>query len=259
MKKNILMLCLGAIAMSLMAFSYMSWNQAAPTSPTNPMNDISLITNPPSYVSLVYNIDSRFLANVTKEDLHNATSVLDIIPKSATDWWDIDFATVTVSVLNDLGEISEIGYEKELNAAQIKLLQSINYSNNFYIRALSKTTHPDSKILDNHVYYFTVIPEKEAEYPSGHDAIISYVQEHIQEYTYFIKDEKLKAGRVSFIVTKEGEIANVRLDSTCGYPQIDNHLMKLIQDIPEKWNPATNSKGEKIAQELIFFFGKQGC
>jgi hypothetical protein len=33
----------------------------------------------------------------------------------------------------------------------------------------------------------------------------------------------------------------------------------MITNMPGKWNPATNSKGEKVDQELVFFFGRQGC
>ncbi len=242
MKKNILIFCAVLTTFSLMAFGYINWSN-------NKQVDLDL----------VYNVDSRFMTTITKEDLHKATSVLDIVPKKAEGWWEVSFQTVTVAVLQDGDEISVIGDDKVLNAAQIKLLQSTDYSTNFYIKARGKNKHPDTGKIEDYVYYLTVIPEKEAEYTSGHDALIAYLKENSKEKTAIIKEDKLQPGKVSFTITKEGTIANVKLTSTSGYPSVDEALVELITNMPEKWNPATNSKGEKVDQKLVFFFGSEGC
>ena len=46
-----------------------------------------------------------------------------------------------------------------------------------------------------------------------------------------------------------------------GAPGEDGYMQayfKLI-NMPQTWIPATNAKGEKIDQELVFFFGMEGC
>jgi len=83
--------------------------------------------------------------------------------------------------------------------------------------------------------------------------------ENSKEKTAIIKRDKLQPGRVSFTVTKDGAIKNVKLTSTSGYTSVDKTLVELITKMPKKWKPATNSKGDKVDQELVFFFGVAGC
>jgi hypothetical protein len=265
MKKSILIFCKVFTTFSLSVFGLMSWNNGVMAQEAVVFKNsvlfntgIASILNIQPDLDLVYNIDSRFIANITKEDLHKATSVLDIVPKEARGWWKVNFQTVTVAVLQDGDEISIMGDKKILNAAQVKLLQATDYSTNFYINART-TEDPETGRIEDYVYYFTIIPEKEAEYTGGRDALIAYLKENSKEKTAIIKSDQLQPARVSFTVTKEGTIVNVKLDSTSGYPSVDETLVELITNLPEKWDAATNSKGEKVDQELVFFFGVEGC
>ncbi|NRA13774.1 MAG: hypothetical protein HRT57_17675 [Crocinitomicaceae bacterium] len=74
-----------------------------------------------------------------------------------------------------------------------------------------------------------------------------------------IKESDLKPGKAFFTVTKEGKITNIRLDSSSGHVSIDVKMIKLIKSIPDEWEPAKNSKGEKVDQELVYSFGIKGC
>jgi TonB family protein len=64
---------------------------------------------------------------------------------------------------------------------------------------------------------------------------------------------------VSFTVTRDGTVDDVKLTSSCGYEMIDEGLVEQIRTMPQRWTPATNSKGENVDQVLVFFFGMQGC
>jgi Gram-negative bacterial TonB protein C-terminal len=247
MKKSILIFCTVLSTFSLTAFAYINWSDTG----TNQKEVTDL--------DLVYNVGSRFGTTITKEELRKATSVLDIVPKEAEGWRKVSFQAVRVAILQDGGEIHEMGDDKELNAAQIRLLQSTDYSTNFYINARSQTVFPYTGKTEDYAYYFTIVPEKEAEYTSGHDALIAYLKENSKEKTAIIKQDKLQPGKVSFTITKEGTVANVKLSSTSGYPSVDEELIKIITNMPGKWEPAENSKGENVDQELVFFFGTQGC
>ena len=76
-----------------------------------------------------------------------------------------------------------------------------------------------------------------------------------------IKGDKLGAIKLSFIVTKEGTITQVKHDAmTTGYTSIDQKLMELIKNIPGEWTPAENANGEKMDYEFVFTFGpRDGC
>ena len=116
------------------------------------------------------------------------------------------------------------------------------------------------KLVSNYLTYFiTVVPEKEAEFVYGQDALLNYLKEKSKEKTLIIQKDQLRPGQFRFTVTKDGEVANVRLNSSSGYPSVDTTLMELISSLKGKWNPATNAKGEAVDQELIFFFGMEGC
>ena len=238
MKKSILIFCTVLTTFSFMAFGYVNWNKQAD-------------------LDLYYNVDSRFLTTITKENLHKAKSIIDILPEKATNSI-VSYQSVQVDIID---KASEPGDGDVLNAAQLKLLQSADYSTNIYIRSDYKTKNADSGELEDSylTYYITIIPEKEAEFTSGHDALIEYLKENSKEKTAIIKKDKLQPGKVSFTVTKEGIIENVKLTATSGYPSVDKELVKIITNMPEKWNPATDPKGEKVDQKFIFFFGLQGC
>lgn len=241
MKKSILIIFAVIAAFSFMAFGYINWN------------------NRQADIDMGYRVDSRFMTNITKEDLHKATSVLDIVPKIAADWWTTSFQTVTVAVLQDDEEIREVGVEKSLNDAQIALLKSAGYSTNFYIKARTADIYPETGQIEDFTYHFTIIPEEEAEYSKGQDALVEYFKKNTEEYMAHIEEEKLEFGQVSFTVTKAGKIADVKLSQTSGYPSVDEALVELVSNMPGKWRPAKNSKGGKIGQELVLFFGRQGC
>ncbi len=242
MKKSILVMITGLATLTLAGFGF--------TSRMTVDTDLDIL----------YKVDSRYTATITKEDLHSATSVLDIVPKIATDWWKVEFHSVSVTVIGENGNETRFeGNSKKLNAAQIMLLQSTDYSTDFYINASSNNGHSATGCRINYAYYFTIIPEKEAEYAGGHDQLIKYLKEGTKEQTAIIEQDLLRPGQVSFTVTEKGVVDNVKLQSTSGYASIDDTLFDLICNMPEIWQPATNAKGEAVPQELVFFFGQEGC
>jgi outer membrane biosynthesis protein TonB len=83
--------------------------------------------------------------------------------------------------------------------------------------------------------------------------------ENSKAATAIIREDKLRSGQFSFTVTKKGTVENVLLIATSGYPSVDEALIDLVSNMPDKWIPATNSVGEKVDQEFVFVFGKQGC
>ncbi|RMG29128.1 MAG: hypothetical protein D6730_04430, partial [Bacteroidetes bacterium] len=147
-----------------------------------------------------------------------------------------------------------------LTPAQMQLLHSADYSTDLFIRAdYDRSLISSISAAGFLTYYFTIVPEQEARYPGGAEAITAYLSANSREQTAHIEQDELEPGKIAFTVSPQGNITHVRLLSTCGYPGLDNALLKLIHKLPGKWEPASNAKGEKISQELVLFFGNEGC
>lgn len=278
MKKSILMICTVLTVITLSSFAYMSWNSSedceTPTCEKKVVtsnNDKAVIPrwenvgifNLNCYnqqkINFVYEIDSRFIWNITKEQLNNAKSIVDIYPEDATLGMD-DFSNVQVTVLQNGTEVSEFGENERLNEAQLQLLQNLDYSSNFYVRAnYGKFNYVTGQSANHIIYYITVIPEKEATYAKGNEALIDYLKVNTAKDIEVVTEGELKPGEIRFTVTKTGDVTNVHLDASSGYDNLDKKMVKLIENMPEKWEAATNAKGEKVEQTLIFFYGMKGC
>ena len=107
--------------------------------------------------------------------------------------------------------------------------------------------------------YLTIVPEKQAEYSEGKEALMKYLKENSEDARAHIIPEKLQPAKLYFTVTKNGTIAHVRLDRSSNYPVVDKRMIDLITNLPGKWEPAENLKGEKVDQELVISFGLIGC
>lgn len=254
MKKSILIFCTVLTTISLTAFGYISWDDTE----TNQKE----IKN--ADFDLYYHVSNRW-RTMTKEDLKKVTSLLDILHDDGT-YIREDYRNVTISVLHndkDVRDIKhfEMGQSEVFNTAQLELLQSAGYSTNLRITALNKRTNTKTGKVENDslVHYMTIIPEKEAEFVDGFDALIGYLKKNSKEKTAIIREDKIQPGKVFFTVTKKGTIANIKVIDTSGYPSVDKELAKIIKNMPKKWEPATNSKGDKVDQEFVFFFGTPGC
>ncbi len=246
MKKNLILFSTTIIALCLTAFGFISWSESGATLGAAP--------------EFIYDINYRSGTTITKEKLHNAKSVSDILPREA-DWTKHPVQRVIVSLFQDGSETTEIGDNLALNKEQTQLLRSIDYSKSFRLVATCQDQHkavPDRELAYNLTYFITVIPEKEAEYKGGEDALIAYLKKKSKKETAIVKEDQLRQGQISFTVTKKGTIAKVELSSTSGYPSIDKAMVELITTLPRKWDPATNAKGEKVEQEFIFSFGRRG-
>ena len=267
MKKSYVILLALTAAASLTALGFVNLNNKATA------NEISCIKTTPGFkafpanyvelpkeLDLVYKIGHRFATAVTKEQVHNAKSIVEILPERATKRVK-SYQKSEVAIVKRDHNIAELGTSDLLNEAQLNLIQKTDYSTNFFVSAICKRKDAYTGKLrrDSIVYWMTIIPEQQANYFGGNEVLINYLRKNSEEMTSIIREDKLQPGRVNFTVTKDGNVANVWLDSTCGYPKIDAYLVDLINGMPAKWQPATNAAGEKADQELVFFFGQEGC
>lgn len=209
-----------------------------------------------------YDVSSRYLMTITKEKLQHAKSITDILPQDWTDFI-VSYKEISINFIenNEQSEYKASGNTELLNAAQLKLLQAAEYSTNVLIRADYLEKHKESgNLIDNYITpHLTIIPAKQAEYDKGKNALLKYLKENSGEIISTVKKQKLQPGRLNFTVSKNGTISEVELESSSGYPAIDKTMTDLINNMPGKWEPAENAKGEKVDQKLVFFYGVMGC
>lgn len=267
MKKNILIFCTVITILSLIIFGFINRNDSV----TYPIEIASNAVDSDAFVvedfnmkvfdDFIYDVGPRFWP-IKKIDVDKARSIIDFLPTEQTQWV-VNYNSVVVIIIKEdwNSNIVEIGNSGVLTDAQVKLLQSLDYSTNFKIRADYLGKNMDTGNLEDSYStpHLTIVPEKQAVYVSGKDALIEYLKENSKKSRINVQAEKLQPARLFFTVTKNGAIENVKLDRTSNYPSVDKTMIELIIKAPGKWEPAENSKGEKVDQELVISFGLMGC
>jgi hypothetical protein len=280
MKKSILIFAIVLIALSLTAFNIINGKDSksekteatknkelalntnavyeAPIGPI--LKTDSIKTKPEVFEDFIYDVGSRF-APMKKSDLEKATSL------DAFFTWEelraiskIKFVEIIVIENERQTQKREISYTKDFTEAQLKLLQSLDYTSHFNLRIeyLEKNSvgQLEHKFNSPHI---TIVPEKQAAYVDGKAALKKHLKESSNEARKDVDPEKLQAAKLHFTITKLGTIEKVKLDRTSNYPLVDKTMIDLIKNLSGKWKPAENEKGEKMDQEMVVSFGLMGC
>ncbi len=270
------------IGLSLTAFSFIKWNNSSVYAEVDTVEELGKPEIDPKVINddelkptdfdfkvlydnevkpnFYYAVASRFNATITKEDLQNAKSLQDIVPKGATEGVK-SFKDVIISILPEDKATKIKGKNEMLTPAQLELLQSVDYSTQFFIRGnFYQNKYGLSELEEDYlIYYMTVVPEKQASFKKGRTALMNYLRLKSAKEVAGTDVDDLKSGKIQFMITTDGTVSDVILESTSGYDSIDDKMIKLIKSMPGKWNAATDSKGEKVEQELVYSYGLIGC
>lgn len=211
---------------------------------------------------ITFDVDSRFILNTTKERLRTAKTIYDIVPADPRQEI-VSYASVSIRIFKDekQTDIVAIGDGPELNAAQQKLLRSLDYSDSFLIRAefTEKSGRMEGTNWNYSSPHVTIVPEVQALNSSGKEALIAHVKAGTSGFGYVVEADKLRPGKVRFTVNTAGKIEGVQLSSSSGYATFDQRMIDLIRTLPGTWEPARNANGDKVDQEFVFSFGTVGC
>ncbi len=205
-----------------------------------------------------YEIGTRFINHVSKEKLHSAKTIWDILPSDGPKRQVNPYTDIQIHIVKAGDNIIEKGKSENLNEAQLALIKKMDYSTNLAVLANydpSMNPRHDQYIS----YYMTVTPSKQAEYKLGNDALILYLQRESFETVSKLNMSDLKPGKISFLVSKEGKIELISLEDSCGDKATDMKMLSIINNLPENWNPAKDEQGNSIEQKLYFSFGIVGC
>ncbi|PTM08999.1 MAG: hypothetical protein DA407_06740 [Bacteroidetes bacterium] len=268
MKKSILIIFAGVITLGLTAFGIMQSNNSE-VNELSESNTIVMSTTADNkiadkiFTDFIYDVGPRF-SPIKKTDLDKITSFNDIIGEEHANRI-VEYKWVTVVLIIDDKEsnVREFGTSDVLTEAQLNLLHSFDYSTNLMIAADYQGKNKETGVLEDTHWtpYLTIVPEKQAEYSEGQDALKVYLKESSKDSRdrANVDPEKLQPAKLYFTVTKNGTIENIKLDRTSNYPLVDYTMIELITKLPGTWIPAENHEGEKVDQELVVSFGLMGC
>ncbi len=214
-----------------------------------------------SFPDFIYEVGSRFSA-ITKSDLNKARNFSDFIEfEDAERIASYKSMSVTLLKVDNMSDQVETSTSGILTPAQLTLLKAAPYSTNLVIKADFMERYSETDYLGSNYAspYFTVVPEKQAAYKSGNGALKKYLRIESEIARKDVIPEKLQPAKLYFTVTKDGTIEQVKLDRTSGYPIVDKTMIELITKTETLWDPAENSKGERVDQELVVSFGLLGC
>ncbi|HKK39413.1 MAG TPA: hypothetical protein VJ949_08340 [Cryomorphaceae bacterium] len=268
MKKRILIFSTLFIAASLTAFSFIGDRHSTATVTETPcktiytsVTPIAEIFKPPVLTDFFYDFGPRFNP-ITKRDLANARTVSDFIDEKEVASMDGVRSTAVIIIKNDIQtDIRVFGKSERLTQEQLALIGAMEYSSNFLVQAEFHTKDANAELKGENIYrpHMTVVPEKQASYDGGRDALLDYFRKQNEKNIYNLDEEKLQPAKLHFTVTKNGTVEDVSLDRTSGYSNIDETMIRLANDLPGEWQPAENAKGEKVDQTLVVSFGIVGC
>ncbi len=267
MKKSILIVGTLVVGLSFMAFSFLNRPKVVVEPVEKAVDpaplfdyDLANIIGPLKNADLVYKVGSRYIHTISKAELDRAKSITDILPEQEFKSKGY-YRNIQISVFENGKKVTELGDDALINEAQKKLLQSTDYTSEIQVSALYEyeQTAGKNRSYDAVMNYISIIPQREAAFTEGYDALINYLRENSKEHTSIIHKQQLRGGQFNFTVTKEGTVEQVELKSTSGYEEVDQVLIDLLENLPGKWKPAMDANGNKIDQELTFFFGLDGC
>ncbi len=211
---------------------------------------------------------------VTREEVQEYRSILDF-------WTDDDkakykhdnFSEIWVVNLKDYPDwtldVAAIAPEykvasptEEFTAEQLALVADAEYSDHLRFSARFNSTKVSTGEVEEYVLVsqsVCLVPEVQADYKGGLDALASYLKMASKDHVKEVTRDQVGRGRIFFTVSAKGTITNVKLIETSNYPNVDQAMIKIVQDIPKKWKPAQDETGKKVDQEFVFTFGQAGC
>ncbi len=268
MKKNVIIFCAVLITLSLTAYGVINSNDSK-VKHLQTTNSKEIVANTPDaekiegpiLTDFIYDVGPRF-SPIKKGDIEKARSVNDFLEEKQIQAIT-SIKSVNVIIIKDdkQSDIREMGFSERLTEAQLSLLRNSDYSTNFLIRVEFQQNN-ETTGKSEHGYstpHLTIVPEKQAKYSMGKDALMQYLRENSLVARANVQDDKLQPAKLFFTVTKSGTIENVRLDRTSNYPEVDKRMIELITTVPGTWEPALNDEGKKVDQELVISFGLMGC
>lgn len=206
-----------------------------------------------------YEVHGSYSRSITKEKLHQATSMSDVIQEYPAEWIT-NYVSVEILAICNGKAVKANSANDILTAEQQNILRTADMGTDVVINVNYKTKNSVTDNLENSKMHcaLTVVPEVKAEYLGGYQQLTHFLQENGISKISETDSKDIQPAVVKFTVDEQGEIANAQISKTSGNKNIDNVLLKAVNSMP-KWKPAQNAKGVKVKQDFVFSVGNSGC
>ncbi len=201
-----------------------------------------------------FSLRGNYKKPILKEDLKTVKTLNDINAGFPSSWIASYESTVVAATSN--GQLIEIeGKNANLSPKQISLLQKADIGTPIIVDVKYQPTHltATGEIRTIHFEY-DVIPNTEAQFPSGDAAMKAYIKEKVMAE---ISDATLKTinrAAILFSVSEQGKVQNIKISESSENEKVDQLMLQAIQQMPD-WTPAYDAKGNAIRQEFEFSIG----
>lgn len=205
--------------------------------------------------TLFYDLHSIDLRAISQGDLRDAKTLSDIDDRYPAEWVK-EYHSVEIITTCDGIEKRIKGKSDQLNAEQRKALSQADYGT--MVGAVIKYM-PDNSLSSNTEqtlnFSMSILPENEASFKGGKEALIQYLKIHIEDkIPSTIAPIDIKWMAVRFNVNEEGSITQLQSFDSTGYEDVDQIIQDAICNMPQ-WSPAVDSKSNNVVQELEFVIG----
>ncbi len=200
----------------------------------------------------------RHNQTLKKEKLMDAKFISDIISHVHPAQWDKNIELLSTEFFTSTNgkTISANGKNDTLTPEQKSILQTAVIGNELGIKIKLKYPQGDKQELS---WLMTIVAEKEAKYPGGQEKLIKYFQKTVLDKLEKPIDIKQVWPAVAkFTINEKGELTDIEIIEAAPNPKVNELFLEALKKMPN-WEPAENSKGEKIKQTFSIPVPLHGC
>ena len=209
MKKSTLILSTVFSSLILITFGFVNWNNSEIEQSEIIINEVVSINKkiPKKvknriFTDFIYDVGPRFGA-IKKREANKATSITTFFDEKQLQSI-VSLKSVSIILIkgDKRTDTKTTGYSEKLTIAQLKLIQSFDYSTNFLIRVEYQQINQETGELEESYStpHLTIVPEKEAVYSNGKDALKKFLKESSEIARKNVNPEKLKPAKLYFTV-----------------------------------------------------------
>ena len=212
--------------------------------------------------NLGFELQSTYRKAVKEDQLQAAQSMHDINPGYPQNWiGEEDYISSEIKLIDDKKVSRAKGSNNILNAEQQSLLKMAEIGNNIdvEVKYYSENVVTKERVINTMNFRLSLIPEVEANYPGGQDALRAYLKQAAIDKIDEKIAKKITQAKVRFSINSQGKACDARISETTGNQEVDRLLLETVAKMPA-WKPAHDVNGNKIKQEFEFSVGWNiGC